>query len=326
MTLFSTVLKWMASAPPATNVAPMRPPNNACDELEGRPRYQVVRFHRIAPTSPAKITTGLMRVSSTSPPEIVLATCTDRKAPARFRQPASAAATLGRSAPVAIEVAMALAVSWKPLVKSKISAVSTTTTTITATFMCRASQASRVRPIVDDLGHGVEGLAGSHIDGAFDEVGSCRAVVPEPSGRTSLPRSKPDSHPVGSPLPPPGIAPAAPARSAAVGSLGPERAVSWSRRGSALVSSRSIVSRNRPTGSSTTTLETITCSPHVGPERPRVTPACEPIIMLSISELFHVARGRVIGAGLAGKHLTVLPVVDVPSGRQLPAPDSRQGS
>ena len=37
MTLFSTVLKWMASAPPATQVAPIRPPNSACDELEGRP-------------------------------------------------------------------------------------------------------------------------------------------------------------------------------------------------------------------------------------------------------------------------------------------------
>ena len=75
MTLFSTALKWIASTPPATQVAPIRPPNSACDELEGSPRNQVTRFHRIAPTSPAKITTGLMSVSSTSPPEIVFATC-----------------------------------------------------------------------------------------------------------------------------------------------------------------------------------------------------------------------------------------------------------
>src|SRR6185437_9459194 len=114
----------------ATQVAPIRPPNNACDELEGRPRYQVIRFHRIAPTSPAKITTGLMRVSSTSPPEIVFATWTERNTPTRLRQPAIATATLGLSAPVAIEVAMAFAVSWKPFVKSKINAVRTTTTTI----------------------------------------------------------------------------------------------------------------------------------------------------------------------------------------------------
>jgi hypothetical protein len=37
-------------------------------------------------------------------------------------------ATRGRSAPVAIEVAIALAVSWKPLVKSKASAATTTMT------------------------------------------------------------------------------------------------------------------------------------------------------------------------------------------------------
>ena len=41
-------------------------------------------------------------------------------------------ATLGRSAPVAIVVAIALAVSWKPLVKSKLSAAATTSTTMTS--------------------------------------------------------------------------------------------------------------------------------------------------------------------------------------------------
>src|SRR3954453_23265611 len=111
MILFSTWLKLIASAPPATHVAPIRPPKSACDELEGSPRYQVTRFHRMAPTSPAKITTGLMSVSSTNPPEIVLATVTDRKAPARFRDAAIATAVRGRNAPVAIDVAIALAVS-----------------------------------------------------------------------------------------------------------------------------------------------------------------------------------------------------------------------
>src|SRR3954453_13949148 len=137
-TLFSTALKWIASTPPATHVAPIRPPNSACDELDGSPRYQVIRFHRIAPTSPAKITTGLMSVSSTSPPEIVFATWTDRKAPGRFRQAATVTAVLGRNAPVAIDVAMAFAVSWKPFVKSKASAVTTTTTTISDASMYRA--------------------------------------------------------------------------------------------------------------------------------------------------------------------------------------------
>ena len=89
------------------------------------------RFHRIAPTSPAKITTGVILASFTRPLEIVLATSTERKAPTRLSTPATATATLGRRAPVAMEVAIAFAVSWKPLVKSKINAVTMTTTTIT---------------------------------------------------------------------------------------------------------------------------------------------------------------------------------------------------
>jgi hypothetical protein len=47
--------------------------------------------------------------------------------PTRFRQPAIATATLGRSASVAIDVAIAFALSWKPFVKSKTNAVITTT-------------------------------------------------------------------------------------------------------------------------------------------------------------------------------------------------------
>jgi hypothetical protein len=43
--------------------------------------------------------------------------------------PAIATATFGGSAPVATEVAIAFAVSWKPLVKSNANAVITTTTT-----------------------------------------------------------------------------------------------------------------------------------------------------------------------------------------------------
>src|SRR5918997_1813249 len=130
MTLFSTVEKLTAPDPAATHVAPIRPPNSACDELDGSPSSQVNRFHTIAPTRPAKITTGSMSASSTSPPEIVFATWIDRNAPITFRTPASATAVLGRKAPVAIDVAIALAVSWKPFVKSKTNAVTTTTTTI----------------------------------------------------------------------------------------------------------------------------------------------------------------------------------------------------
>ncbi len=64
------------------------------------------------------------------PPEMVFATSVERNAPTRFRDAAIATATFGRSAPVAIGVAMALAVSWKPFVKSKKSASATTSTTM----------------------------------------------------------------------------------------------------------------------------------------------------------------------------------------------------
>ncbi len=52
----------------------------------------------------------------------------EMNAPAKLRTADSPAATRGESARVAIEVAIALAVSWKPFVKSKASAVTITTT------------------------------------------------------------------------------------------------------------------------------------------------------------------------------------------------------
>src|SRR5882757_2479520 len=130
-TLLATLENWMASDPAYTQVAPISPPNSACEELDGRLSSQVSRFQTIAPSSPPKITTGVILASFTRPPEIVLATATERKAPTRFRAPASRTATLGRNAPVAIEVAIAFAVSWKPLVKSNTRAVMITATTRT---------------------------------------------------------------------------------------------------------------------------------------------------------------------------------------------------
>jgi hypothetical protein len=115
----------------------MRPPKRACDELEGSPSSQVTRFHRIAPHSPAKITTGVILVSSTRLLEIVFATSTDKNAPIRLRMPAMSTAVRGFSALVAIDVAMALAVSWKPFVKSNASAVTMTTTTMTEMSIAR---------------------------------------------------------------------------------------------------------------------------------------------------------------------------------------------
>ena len=70
-----------------------------------------------------------------SPPLIVFATSVLRNAPTRLSTAAIATATFGLSAPVAIGVAMALAVSWNPFVKSKkrASAMTSATTTVMST-------------------------------------------------------------------------------------------------------------------------------------------------------------------------------------------------
>ncbi len=127
-TLTTTASPCTPCSPTAASVAPIRPPNSACEELDGRPASQVTRFQTIAPMRPAKITCGRMPdFSSMIPPEIVLATWTDKKAPARLSTADIATAALGPRAPVEMVVAMALAVSWKPFVKSNTSAVAITT-------------------------------------------------------------------------------------------------------------------------------------------------------------------------------------------------------
>src|SRR6476619_6263395 len=61
---------------------------------------------------------------------IVAATWIERNAPTKLSTAANAIATLGAAAPVEIDVATTFAVSWKPFVKSKASAVATTMTRI----------------------------------------------------------------------------------------------------------------------------------------------------------------------------------------------------
>jgi len=69
---------------------------------------------------------GVVSSEETIPEAIVAATFNERKAPTKFNTPATITATLGGIAPVATVVAMALVVSWKPLVKSKAKATATT--------------------------------------------------------------------------------------------------------------------------------------------------------------------------------------------------------
>jgi hypothetical protein len=116
----------IASAPAATKVEPTTPPINACELDDGSPKYQVIRFQVIAPTSPAKITVVVIEPGSTTSLATVAATSSEMNAPAKLRIAANATATRGAIARVEIDVATTLAVSWKPLVKSNASAVATT--------------------------------------------------------------------------------------------------------------------------------------------------------------------------------------------------------
>ncbi len=102
---------------PAASAAPTSPPIRAWDDDDGRPKYQVVRFQMIAPSSPARTTTSPSRPSGgTITSETVWATFWPRNAPTKFITAARISATRGVRARVDTDVAMAFAASWNPLV------------------------------------------------------------------------------------------------------------------------------------------------------------------------------------------------------------------
>src|SRR5919204_1848823 len=121
-----------ASAPAAAKAEPTTPPINACDELDGSPKYQVIRFQEIAPIKPAKTTVGVIASLETTSWAIVAATAREMNAPAKLSAAAYPTAIRGGIALVEIVVATTLAVSWNPFVKSNASAVPTTMTRMTS--------------------------------------------------------------------------------------------------------------------------------------------------------------------------------------------------
>ncbi len=74
MILSRTPLQMTPDSPALAIIAPMRPPNSACDELDGMPKYHVVKFHTIAPTSADSTRGRVTRPVSTRPSPTVLAT------------------------------------------------------------------------------------------------------------------------------------------------------------------------------------------------------------------------------------------------------------
>ena len=133
-TTFSQIpFQLMTSSPEAAIAEPATPPISAWLELDGRPRNQVMRFHVIAPTRPARMTLSVMASGFTMPFAIVAATANDANAPTKLRMAATRTAVRGVIARVDTLVAIAFAVSWKPFVKSKKSATTMTRTSVTST-------------------------------------------------------------------------------------------------------------------------------------------------------------------------------------------------
>src|SRR5690606_27210455 len=97
----------------APSVEPTNRPMSACDDDEGRPKYQVSRFQAMAPTTPAKTRPELAIPvgSSTRPLPTVLATWAPKWAPVELPMAAMSRAARGVSARVETLVAIALAAS-----------------------------------------------------------------------------------------------------------------------------------------------------------------------------------------------------------------------
>ena len=104
-----------APNPAEMKAAPSSPPISAWLDDDGIPRRQVSRFQMMAPTSAAAITDCDSTFVSMSPDPTVRATAVPVSAPKKFATALIAIAQLGFRARVLTLVAMALAVSWKPL-------------------------------------------------------------------------------------------------------------------------------------------------------------------------------------------------------------------
>src|SRR5262245_51749985 len=120
----------MTDQPARATAAPAYPPMRACDELVGRPKYHVMRSQAIAPVRPANTTAKVTTFTSIIPAPIVVATAVPNpNAATKLKNAAHATALPGESTRVDTTVAIELAASWKPLMKSKRSATATRTIT-----------------------------------------------------------------------------------------------------------------------------------------------------------------------------------------------------
>ena len=114
----------IARMPTRATAAPAYPPISACEEEDGMPKYQVIRFQAIAPRRPPSTTSELTTVMSIRPEPIVFATAVpNTNAATKLKKAAQKTAWNGDSTRVDTTVAIEFAESCIPLMKSKTSAI-----------------------------------------------------------------------------------------------------------------------------------------------------------------------------------------------------------
>src|SRR5215208_7216589 len=102
----------IAPKPALATAAPERPPIKACDELDGMPKYQVMRFQTMAPSSAPMMRLGVMTAGSMIPVPIAWATAVPTvNAAMKLKKAAHTTAANGLSTRVPTMVAMEFAES-----------------------------------------------------------------------------------------------------------------------------------------------------------------------------------------------------------------------
>jgi hypothetical protein len=125
-----------AWTPAPTITAPISPPNNECDALDGTPKYQVITFQLIAESMAAKMTDIVIWSGWTKSEPMVLATAVPNKnGPTNSAAAATDSACLGRSDLDAITVATTLALLWKPSRKPNTMAMPNRTRNVAGKFV-----------------------------------------------------------------------------------------------------------------------------------------------------------------------------------------------
>jgi hypothetical protein len=120
ITILITPADCTAPKPELATAAPTRPPTRVCEELDGRPQYHVTRFQVIAATRAAPITVRLIASGLITPVPMVVATFKGKTLNAiKLKNEAITTAANGDNTFVETTVAIELAESWNPLMKSK---------------------------------------------------------------------------------------------------------------------------------------------------------------------------------------------------------------